>query len=158
MSPDERQSMIDTIRKFPDILEKTITGLHDEQLDTPYGPGKWTIRQVVHHLADAHLNAFVRHKLIMTEDNPTLKTYDQDKWAVLPDVVERPVSDSLAMLKGLHARWCVLFESMTDKDYNRTAFHPEAGSVNAEWILKIYSNHCNKHLGHINGLLKAKGW
>jgi len=158
MTPAERKDAINIIRSFPKTITITIANLTDHQLDTPYGEGKWTVRQVVHHLADAHLNAFVRLKMMLTEDGPTIKPYDQDKWAELPDTRHLPVEPSLKILTGVHRRWTKLLETMDDEDFKRTGFHPEDGDIDLNWHLKVYSGHCTKHLGHIKGLLEKKGW
>jgi hypothetical protein len=158
MTPAERKAATKIIKTFPRALTETVAGLTDHQLDTPYGEGKWTVRQVVHHLADAHLNAFARLKMILTEDGPTIKPYDQDKWAELPDTTHLAIEPSLKILTGVHRRWVKLLETMDEDDFQRTAFHPEDGDINVDWLLRVYSSHCTKHLGHIKGLLEKKGW
>ena len=158
MTLEERDELINVIKTLPKILSATISHLTDEQLDTPYGGGKWTVRQVVHHLADSHVNGFARLKMMLTEDNPSLKPYDQDKWARLSDTINLPTDHSMKILEGLHFRWGVILDNMTDEDFKRTGHHPEDGDVNLEWHLKAYSNHCDKHLQHIIGLLKSKDW
>jgi hypothetical protein len=154
----DRKGMIQKIEGMPSRLEATIQGLNDQQLDTPYGPGKWTIRQVVHHLADSHMNAFIRFKLAMTEDNPRVKAYDQDVWAAQSDANSGPVSNSLAIIKGLHARWAAVFNTLPESAYARTLDHPENGPMTVDDLLRIYSNHGEKHIGHIQGLKTAKNW
>ena len=158
LTPTERRQKIDGIRRLPAALETAVKGLNDRQLDTPYRPGGWTIRQVVHHLADSHVNAFVRMKLILTEEKPRLKPYNQDAWANLPDANAMPVQSSLAILKGLHERWCTLLESVPEEAWSRTAIHPERGEVLLEGQLITYASHGEKHVGHITGLRSAKGW
>lgn len=150
--------MIDAVRCLPGEVEQAVRGLNDQQLDTPYGPGKWTIRQVVHHLADAHMNAFIRFRLILTEDGPTIKPYNQDEWAKLPDTMKAPVEPSLAIIKGVHERWVALMDSTPDPTWSRGAHHPERGNTTLDDLLKIYSHHGESHLGHITELRKAKGW
>jgi len=157
-SGTDRIEMISRIGELPRSLAIMVANLSDDQLDTPYGEGKWTVRQVVHHLADAHLNAFVRMKLILTEDNPTLKPYDQEKWAETSDSVSMNIQSSLLILTGLHSRWCELMKTLTENDWSRTADHPETGKVSLDDLLKIYSEHGDKHLGHIKGLIRDKGW
>jgi hypothetical protein len=154
----ERHERIDLIRRLPDQLELAVAGLSDTQLDTPYRGGGWTVRQVVHHLADSHMNAFVRMKLILTEDNPALKPYNQDSWAVTADVTGMPIAPSLALLRGLHERWTALLKSVPDAAWARTAHHPERGSVTLESQLITYAGHGGKHVGAITGLRSARGW
>jgi len=154
----ERHEKIARIEALPSILEKAITGLTDSQLDTPYREGGWTVRQVVHHLADSHMNAFIRAKLIVTENNPTLKPYNQDDWARTADVRALPVQSSFLILKGLHERWVTFLKSLPDDAWSRTAQHPELGPVTLERQLLIYAGHGDKHVGQISGLRTAKGW
>jgi hypothetical protein len=158
LSSSERRKMIETIRDLPRAVEAAVDSLGEEQLDTPYRPGGWTVRQVVHHLADSHLNAFVRMKLILTEDRPTLKPYDQDEWAKLPDTARAPIAQSLEILRGLHSRWGVLLAAVPDSAWGRSALHPESGEVTLEGLLTTYARHGEKHVGHIKSLRTAKGW
>ncbi len=151
-------SMINDIEMLPGNVEAAVRGLNDTQLDTPYREGGWTVRQVVHHLADSHMNAFIRMKLALTEDNPLVKPYDQDSWACQPDVLGVPLERSLQLLRGLHARWTLLFRALPPEAWKRTFNHPEHGPVTLESFLKTYSGHCRKHLEHINSLKRAKGW
>ena len=158
LTAKERQEKIGAIRRLPDQIEAAIKGLNDLQLDVPYREGGWTIRQVVHHLADSHMNAFVRTKLILTEDHPLLKPYDQDAWAKLPDTLRTPIGCSLAIVRGIHERWVVLLEQVPEKGWARVARHPERGDMTLEDILITYSGHGEKHVGHVKGLRVAKGW
>jgi hypothetical protein len=158
MTPDQRREKIATIAKLPAALEAALNGLNEGQLDTPYGDGKWTIRQVVHHLADSHMNAFIRMKLILTEDHPTLKPYNQDSWATLTDTTTLAPESSLSILKGLHARWTTLLGKVTDDQWGRKAHHPETGEVTLESMLTTYANHGEKHVGHILGVRRKMGW
>jgi len=132
--------------------------LNEAQLDTPYGPGKWTVRQVVHHLADGHLNAFARFKLIMTEDHPTIKPYNQDLWAELADTVATPVEPSLQIIRGVHNRWGRLLRSIPESSWSRSAHHSERGEVTLESLLAIYGEHGEKHVGQITALRTRQGW
>lgn len=157
ITQSERLDMISRIEGLPGEVEQAISGLSDAQLDTAYRENGWTLRQVVHHLADSHLNAFTRMKLILTEDRPALKTYNQDKWASLADSRE-PVQTSLALLSALHSRWAALMRAVAESDWQRTGQHPEAGEVSLERLLTIYSGHGTKHIGHIRGLREQKGW
>jgi len=154
----QRQAMIASIRQLPAEVEAAVRGLSDGQLDTSEGEGEWTIRQVVHHLADAHMNGFIRTKLILTEARPTLKPYDQDAWAKLPDTTEAPVEDSLSILRGLHERWSDLLESVQDRDWQRSAFHPEVGEVTLEDILATFAGHGDNHVEQILRIRASQGW
>jgi hypothetical protein len=158
MKAQERKEKIDIIRMRPSRLESSINGLTDKQLDTPYREGGWTVRQVVHHLADSHLNAYVRMKLILTEQKPQLKPYDQDAWASLPDSSRMPVGVSLEILRGLHDRWSTILEQLPEESWSREGFHPENGNMTLEDLLNTYAAHGEKHVGHILGLRSAKGW
>ena len=157
MSEDHRKK-IERIRALPSVLEEAVKGLNDRQLDTPYREGGWTVRQVVHHLADAHMNAFVRMKLILTEERPAIKPYDQNAWAALPDSAAMPIGVSMEILKGLHDRWALLLDRVKEDEWKRTAVHPERGEVTLEGQLTVYAGHGDKHVGHIMGLRHAKGW
>ncbi len=154
----ERLEKITRIEVLPSILEEAVKGLTDAQLDTPYRAGGWTVRQVVHHLADSHMNAFVRAKLIITEDNPALKPYNQDDWATTVDGRTLPLQSSLSILRGLHERWVTLLKSLPENAWNRTGQHPELGAVTLERQLMIYSGHGDKHVSQITGLRATKHW
>jgi hypothetical protein len=158
MMSEEHRKKIDRIRVLPALLEDAVRGLNDRQLDTPYREGGWTVRQVVHHLADSHLNAFIRMKLILTEENPTIKPYNQDAWAALPDTTEMPIGVSLEILRGLHDRWTRLLDRVPDGAWTRKAFHPERGEVTLESQLTVYAGHGDRHLEQITKLRRAKGW
>lgn len=158
MTSSERKKMIEEIRALPTSLETAVRGLSDAQLDTTYKPGGWTVRQVVHHIADSHMNAFIRMKLTLTEEHPTLKPYDQDRWAALIDSNALPVASSLAIVRGLHERWAALLETVRDPDWGRAAFHPENGEMTLERILAMYAGHGDKHVETIRTLRKQKGW
>jgi DinB family protein len=153
---EERERRIEALRSFPPQARRAVQGMSDARLDTPYRAGGWTVRQVIHHLADSHMNAFVRMKLILAEDHPTLKPYDQDKWAALPDGREGAVEPSLAILDGVHARMVRLLEDQPDAAWSRTAFHPERGEVTLERILEIYSDHGAHHLRKFAHLSAAR--
>lgn len=157
MVPD-RTVQIDAIRALPEQLEAAVAGLSDEQLDTPYRTSAWTVRQVVHHLADSHMNAFVRMKLILTEDRPRLKPYDQDRWAHTADVTGVPIASSLAVLRGLHERWVALLVAVPDKEWSRAASHPETGEVTLESLLAVYAHHGENHVSQILQLRASRGW
>ena len=134
-------------------------GLTEAQFDTPYREGGWTIRQVVHHLPDSHLNAYLRFKLALTEDNPTIKPYDGARWAELPDTAGTAVGVSLVLLESLHRRWVVLLKAMTEPDWSRTYFHPDQNkSLALGNVLAMYAWHGKHHLAHVNGLRDRMGW
>ena len=149
---------MDTIEKFPERLTKEVTALNDSQLDTPYREEGWTVRQVVHHVADSHMNAYIRFKLTLTEDTPTIKPYLEARWAELPDS-KAPITLSLPIVEGVHKRWIIILKSMKSDDFEKKMFHPEH---HKELILKnvlaLYAWHCNHHLAHITSLKEKKNW
>ncbi len=148
----------DVIEKLPERLIKEVKSLDESQLDTPYRDEGWTVRQVVHHVADSHMNAYIRFKLALTEDTPTIKPYLEARWAELADS-KAPVSLSLPIIEGVHKRWIIIMRNMKSEDFERKLFHPEH---NKELILKnvaaLYAWHCNHHLSHITELKKRKEW
>lgn len=152
---EQRQEMIAAIRAFPAQLEARVNGLDERQLKTRFIPGEWSVIQNVHHLADSHMNAFIRTKLMLLEDRPTLKPYHQDDWAETPDSTTTSLAASLAILKGLHTRWADLFASLKDGDWGRVGLHPEAGEVSIESILQTYARHGAGHIEQINKTLAA---
>ena len=154
----ERAQAIRQITEVPARLREAVQGLTPEQLDTPYRPEGWTVRQVAHHLPDSHLNAYVRFRLALTEDRPTIKTYDQELWAALADARTAPTEPSLKLLEGLHQRWVGLLRSMSAADFARTLTHPEWGEVSLEWLLGQYAWHGRHHVGHVNALRERMGW
>jgi hypothetical protein len=149
MSPQEREFLIAKIEALPALLEKELAGATEAQLSRPYGEGKWNARQVVHHLADSHMHAFLRAKKVANEDKPTLQPYDQDVWATAPDASTGPLETSLSILRGLHARWAAFLRSLPESAWPRTAYHPERGNITLEDLLRTYSGHGEKHIGHI---------
>lgn len=156
-TPPDRASNIDTIRRLPERMRAAITGLNDAQLDTPYREGGWTIRQVVHHVADSHANAYIRFKLALTEDAPIIKPYDEAAWAKLIDS-RLPVEISLSLLHALHTRWAVLLLSLTDSNFERTYIHPENGQQDLATVLAMYDWHSRHHTAHITTLRERMGW
>ena len=154
---DEREQYIREIEACPARLREAVAGLSDEQLDTPYRPGGWTVRQVAHHLPDSHLNSYIRFKLGLTEDEPTIKTYEEGRWAELADS-RGPVAGSLTLLESLHERWVRLLRAMTDEDYARNISHPEWGRLSLGEMLSMYDWHCRHHVAHITSLRERMGW
>jgi uncharacterized damage-inducible protein DinB len=157
LTPAERVTKIDAIRAAPKRIRAAVTGLTDRQLDTPYREGGWTVRQVVHHVVDSHVNAYVRCKLALTEEKPTIRPYDEKLWSELPDA-KMPVEASLAMLDALHARWVALLEALEDEQFVRPFHHPENGDRTLDWMLELYAWHGRHHEGHITGLRERSGW
>ena len=157
LTPAERPALIDTIRTFPSRLAQVVDTLSDAQLDRRTDIDSWTVQQLVHHLADSHMNAFIRMKLILTEQHPTLKPYNQDAWVVLADETATPISASLAILEGLHTRWATLLASLSEVDWSRSGLHPENGEVTLDSMLAVYAEHGDDHIAQIQRILKAKG-
>jgi uncharacterized damage-inducible protein DinB len=153
-----REGNINTIAELPVRLASAVDGLTDEQLDTPYREGGWTLRQTVHHLADSHINSLCRFKLALTEDGPpTIRPYYEDRWAELADS-RMPVDVSLKIVEGVHSRWTSLLESMTDDDFRREFIHPETGAWTLERVLGMYAWHSMHHTAHITVLRSRRGW
>ncbi|MBI5084464.1 MAG: putative metal-dependent hydrolase [Acidobacteria bacterium] len=144
-----RGDFISKIESLPARLEAAVTGATEAQLARPYKPGGWNARQVIHHLADSHMNAFIRCRLITTEENPGLKPYDQDAWARLPDSATGPLEPSLAILRGLHARWAAFFRALPEEAWSRQGMHPDDGPRTIAALLESYCAHGERHLGHI---------
>jgi hypothetical protein len=157
-TPVSRAVAIDRIAAVPADLRAAVSGLDDRQLDTPYRPGGWTVRQVVHHLADSHMNGLTRTKLALTENAPVIKPYDENAWAVLDDA-RLPIDISLAIVDGIHARWAAVFRSMNDAQFARTLVHPERGTtMSLDFQLHDYAWHSSHHLAHITRLRQREGW
>ncbi|MCR6718841.1 MAG: putative metal-dependent hydrolase [Chitinophagaceae bacterium] len=148
------------IKFLPITLEHALQNLDEAQLQTPYREGGWTVHQLVHHIADSHINAYCRFKLGLTEDNPTIKTYDEGLWAQLHDVEKLPINISITLLHALHARWFEALKYVTDDEWNnRTIFHPEHKKTLRLWyLLGMYAWHGKHHVAHITSLREAKGW
>lgn len=157
-SAEQRAGWIAVIESLPADLRRVLEGLDEVQLSTPYRPGGWTARQVVHHLADSHMNASIRMRLALTEDAPTIKPYREDRWAELVDAREEDVAVSLQLLEALHRRWTRLLTAMSDEQYARRYRHPEMGEMEMGSVLALYAWHCRHHLGHIRGLRERAGW
>lgn len=153
-----RSAQIQTLRQLPERLRAAVKGLNDAQLDAPYREGGWTLRQVVHHIADSHMNSYVRFKLALTEDTPTVKPYDEAAWAALPDGCAVPIEPSLSLIDGLHARFAALLESMSEEQFQRNFNHPERGRMTLATNLALYDWHARHHTAHITGLRARQGW
>jgi len=153
-----RNQAINDIASAPENLRKSVRGLSDAQVETPYREGGWTLRQVVHHIADSHLNAYIRLRLALTENEPTIKPYEESLWANLPDAKSAPTEISLALLEPLHDRFVRLWRSLGDADYAKTFRHPEHGVRSLNWLLFLYAWHGKHHTAHITELRKQKGW
>lgn len=154
-----KTALIGDIRNLPSFLEFSIQNLDASQLKTPYRPEGWTVHQLVHHIADSHMNAYTRFKLGLTEDNPVIKPYDQDAWAELSDTNQLPVNISVTLLYALHARWCQFLEDITESQWQRTVYHPERKINITLWeLLKSYAWHSRHHVAHINHLRKRMRW
>src|SRR5580700_3179160 len=152
-----RSAQIETLRLLPERLRAAVSGLSQAQLDTPYREGGWTVRQVVHHFADSHANSFIRFKLALTEDWPTIKPYDEAAWARLSDS-RLPIDGSLVFVDALHARWVALLQSMTEEDFQKGFVHPERGRMSLATNLALYDWHSRHHTAHITGLRQRMGW
>jgi hypothetical protein len=155
---DQKQSCLNDIAHAPGNLRAAVKGFSDQQLDTPYRPEGWTVRQVVHHVPDSHFNSYVRFKLALTEEEPTIKPYDEDRWARLADTQATPVEVSLTLLESLHDRWVRLLRSLQPEDWKRTFRHPELGLVSLEKNLALYAWHGRHHVAHITSLRERNGW
>jgi uncharacterized damage-inducible protein DinB len=158
ITDEKRQVWIRQIAETPARLRAAVVGLSPEQLETPYRPGGWTVRQVVHHVADSHLNSYVRFKLALTEQEPTIKPYDEAQWAELIDGRAAPMEVSLALLDSLHTRWVMLLRSLSPEDFQRKFYHPERGPMNLNTNLSLYAWHGRHHTAHITSLRERMGW
>jgi len=155
---DERQAAIDSLAAAPAKFRAAVAGLSDAQLDTPYRAGGWTVRQVVHHVPDSHVNALIRLKLALTEDNPTIKPYDQEAWSRLEDARSTPIETSLMLLDAIHDRWLRVLRAMSPSDFARTLYHPENDPMNLDQLLALYEWHGRHHTAHITNLRAREGW
>jgi uncharacterized damage-inducible protein DinB len=159
LTPDERRELIDQIAAAPVRLREAVRDLTEQQLDTPYRDGGWTVRQVIHHVPDSHLNAYIRTKLALTEEVPTIKPYDEAVWAELEDSRSTPPEVSLTLIESLHARWVGLLRSLNEADFRRTFRHPEHGGIQTlDWLVAMYAWHSRHHVGHITSLRERNGW
>lgn len=157
-SEEQKKAFLNDIAATPANLRAAVKGLSEAQLDTPYRPGGWTVRQVVHHVPDSHMNSYMRFKLALTEDAPTIKPYAEDKWAELADTKTTPIEVSLTLLDSLHDRWVRLLRSLASDDWKKTFRHPELGAMTLEKTLALYAWHGKHHVAHITELRQQKSW
>jgi hypothetical protein len=157
LEPAARAVLIRTIEQTPARFRSLVGGVPDARLDTPYRPGGWTIRQVVHHVPESHMNAYIRMKLAVTEEAPTIRTYEEKRWAELPDAKSGPIEMSLALLDALHRRWVAFLRAIPENDFRKPFSHPEWGSVTLDDALVMYEWHCRHHAAHIENGLQASG-
>jgi len=153
MDPKQREEKISQIEQLPAELERMVSGLGEAELDRTYREGSWTVRQLVHHLADSHVNAYIRTKMTLTEETPTIKPYNQDEWSKLKDARTLPLRSSLDMIRGLHLRWAALMRSVPEEAWSRRLFHPERGEMSLDDLLESYVSHGQNHLAHIRAAL-----
>ena len=158
ITDNDHRNWIESIADTPADLEAAANGLTEDQLDTPYREGGWTLRQVIHHLPDSHMNSYVRFKLALTENEPTIKPYDEAAWAELRDTRTVPIETSLCLLECLHKRWVAVLEGMSEADWKRNLTHPELGKISLEKMAALYAWHGRHHVTHITELRKQKGW
>jgi uncharacterized damage-inducible protein DinB len=157
-SAAEREGFIASIAAAPHALSAALTGLSDEQMNVPYRDGGWTIRQIAHHIADSHANAYIRFKLALTEDQPVIKPYAEERWAELPDTAQIPVSTSVVLLGALHERWTALLRAMTQGEFERSFVHPDSGTTPLDKALQLYVWHGAHHTAQIAGFRAQQGW
>jgi len=154
----ERQACLAIIEETPARMRAAVAGLNEEQLDTAYRPEGWTVRQVVHHVPESHLNSYIRFKLALTEDEPTIKPYYEDRWAQLEDASEAPIALSLDLLDALHGRWMWFLRSLRPEDFQRTFRHPDLGIVSLDKNVALYAWHGPHHVAQITSLRERMGW
>jgi uncharacterized damage-inducible protein DinB len=157
-SPTERAARLGVLRQTPASLRVALEGLTESQLETPYREGGWSLRQVAHHIPDSHMNAYVRVKLALTEDTPTIKPYNEQSWALLPDTTTVPLEVSVTLLEALHLRLVTLLENLSEAQWQRTYNHPQGGLYTMEQVLALYAWHGTHHVAHITTLRSSKGW
>jgi uncharacterized damage-inducible protein DinB len=157
-TPALRAGLLDEIAAAPASLRAAVRGLSEAQLRTPYREGGWTVAQVVHHVPDSHMNSYTRFKLAVTEDDPAIKSYEEGRWAELPDATSADISVSLALLEALHVRWVGFLRALTAEQFERTFRHPELGSVTLNRALALYAWHGRHHVAHVTSLRERMGW
>lgn len=157
VTPADRERWIDDIEALPEALRQAVDGISEAALDTPYRPDGWTLRQVIHHIPESHLNAYVRVKWTLTEEEPTIKAYNEAAWSELPDVGIVPIGISVDLLTSLHARWTMLLRTLSDAEWNRTFIHPETGLQRLDLTIGSYAWHGRHHLAHITTTLGQMG-
>lgn len=158
-SEKQKQAWLLDLQFLPEALERAITNLDQAQLDTPYREGGWTVRQLVHHVADSHMNAYIRFKLGLTEDKPTIKPYEEQEWALLADNQAVPINVSLTLLHALHIRWVATIKNLSEEQWNRLVIHPAANREMSLWfLLGLYAWHGNHHVAHVTTLRENKQW
>ena len=158
VTAEKRLQWIQSLSEMPGQLRQAVEDLNDEQLDTPYRPEGWTVRQLVHHLADSHIHSYVHCRLALTEEKPTIKAYDPAAWAELADARSAPIGPSLAMLSATHERWALLLRSLSESEFARPFHYPEEGDIDLDVTLQIYAWHGKHHIAHITGLRERNGW
>jgi len=158
ISAADRAAWLRDLEELPENLKRAVTGLSDPQLDTAYRPGGWTVRQVVHHLPDSHLNSYSRFRLALTEEAPAIEPYDEAAWAELSDAKSGPIEMSLSLLTALHVRWITLLRKLSEADLQRIIRHPEWGEKTLDWMLGLYAWHSRHHVAHITSLRNREGW
>lgn len=158
LTEEQKQQCLKDVEQAPARMRAAVKGMTEAQLDTPYRDGGWTVRQLAHHVPDSHMNAVVRFKLALTEDEPAIKTYAEDRWARLADVAATPVETSLCLLECLHTRWMNVMRAMTPEQWKRTLRHPEQGVMTLERMLALYAWHGKHHVAHVTVLRESKGW
>ncbi len=158
LTAEQKRKFLSDIEETPSRLRAALAGLSDAQLDTPYRDGGWTLRQVAHHVPDSHMNAYIRFKLALTEDEPTIKPYMEKRWAELPDASRSPIEVSLVLLESLHRRWMLTLRDIAEDEWQRTFRHPELGAMSLEKTLALYSWHGRHHVAHVTSLREMKGW
>lgn len=158
-SEEQKQQWLLDIQWLPEQVEHAVLNLDEAQLQTPYRPDGWTVHQLVHHIADSHMNAYIRFKLALTEENPTIKPYEEKKWALLADTQNLPINISITILHALHRRWVEILKQISDTEWNRTVYHPESKRTMTLWfLLGMYAWHGRHHIAHITRLREREGW
>jgi uncharacterized damage-inducible protein DinB len=158
LTAERKKQYLNDIEQTPARLRTAVRGLSDEQLNTPYRDGGWTVRQLAHHVPDSHMNAYIRFKLALTEDEPTIRPYMEDRWAELPESKQAPIDVSLALLDSLHERWALVLRNISDASWKRTFRHPEMGLLSLEKTLALYAWHGRHHVAHVTSLREKMGW